>query len=140
SPLLEGVPKSMPALGRAQRLGEKAAKVGFDWRELHGVWEKVEEELSELEEELPGNLQQTAPKLKDETKARITHELGDLLFALPQCARWTGISAEDALRESCERFTDRFSEMERRAGEPLSILPDEKLEELWQNAKRALRK
>lgn len=134
SPALQGVPAALPALLRAQRLGEKASKHHFDWSSTEEVWQKVYEELRELEAELPAASAEHAQH--SEAKKRATHELGDLLFALCQTARFLGINAEDALREGCDRFTTRFSTMERLLTRPLSELNGAELEAAWQEAKK----
>ncbi len=129
--LLAGIPNALPALIRAQRLGEKAAKVSFDWENVEGVWAKVAEELHELSQEV---FSQKA--IESERKTALMHEMGDVLFSLCQLSRWLGISAEDALRECCARFTDRFRRMEQSATRPFSDHSANELEELWQQAKK----
>ena len=96
--LLLSVPRAMPALERAQQLQVRAARVGFDWTNIEGVFEKVREEITELQ--------------KEESKERRTEELGDLLFALVNLAQWMGINAEEALRRADDKFLKRFTEME----------------------------
>lgn len=126
---LAGVPTSLPALLRAQRLGEKASHVGFDWPDAAAVLDKIREELAEIEDALAA---------RDAT--RIEEEVGDCLFALASLGRKSGISAEMALRRSLDRFRDRFdyveSELARRGRDPRSASLEE-MEELWQEAKRA---
>jgi MazG family protein len=137
---LSSIPLNIPALLRAQRIGEKAAKVNFDWSSVEGVIGKVKEELAELEEVIaerkqPGlNNRHHPPASKDE-RARLEHELGDLLFSLCQLARWLGINAEDSLRSCAERFIRRFRTMESSVGKNLSVLSEDELEEAWQSAK-----
>jgi tetrapyrrole methylase family protein/MazG family protein len=125
---LAGVPRGMPALLRAQRLGEKAGSVGFDWNDTEGVIEKMREELGELEEALrDGNVDAAAK------------ELGDLLFACTSLARHIDRSAEDALTGSIERFVQRFRFMEdelSRHGREIRDVPIDELEALWQVTKR----
>lgn len=136
--VLDGVPTALPSLLRAQRLGHKAAKVGFDWNDLSGVLSKVHEELAELKTELgPTNPQTERNKidLSSANKQRIEAELGDLLFALCQLARWLGVSAEDSLREGAERFINRFQTMERGSPRPLNELSLDELDSLWTAAK-----
>jgi MazG family protein len=127
--LLEGLPLTMPALGLAQRIGEKAAKVNFDWPTTRGVIEKVREELGELEDELHN---------KEIDRERLEHELGDVFFSLCQLARHLEISSEDSLRNSCRRFVKRFQMMESQIDTPLSKLPIEELEKAWEKAKKTL--
>lgn len=124
--VIAGVPKALPALTRSERLGEKAAQVGFDWPDAAAVWPKVEEELAELSAEI------TAEK---PNKERTTEELGDLLFALCQLSRKLDIHPEDALRAACEKFTTRFTKMENAAGNDLRDHSLEQLETLWQKIK-----
>lgn len=128
--VLDGVPESLPALARAQRLGEKASRVGFDWPDRTGSREKVEEELGELD----------AAIASEDTRA-VTEELGDTLFALVNLARHVGVDAEFALRATSQKFARRFAEVEReverRHGgfEPLGKLDILTLERYWQDAK-----
>ncbi|MEX2090102.1 MAG: nucleoside triphosphate pyrophosphohydrolase, partial [Bacteroidota bacterium] len=99
--LMEGVPKELPSLLRAHRLQEKASKVGFDWKEKGPVWEKVREEIDELQQaEHNGRV--------DETE----EEFGDLLFALVNYSRFLNINPENALRRSTEKFIRRFRALE----------------------------
>jgi tetrapyrrole methylase family protein/MazG family protein len=121
---LEGVPAILPALARAQALGDRAARTGFDWPDLTGVLEKVAEEVSELRQ-------------AGDAEAR-ERELGDLLFSLANLARWLEVDAENALRETCDRFTERYAEMERQARErgiDLVDLPLAEQDALWDKAK-----
>jgi MazG family protein len=123
-----GLPGSLPALLYAQRLGEKAARVGFDWPSLDGVLAKVREELDELERALAAG---------DGTA--VGDELGDLLFTLASVGRHVGHSAELTLRNAALRFITRFQQMERQAdteGAPLTERSPEDLDRLWCAAKR----
>ncbi len=124
---LDGVPKQEPGLRRAERLSEKAARGGFDWSEIAGVRAKVDEELRELDEAVAGG----APR-------RVEEELGDVLFALCNLARWLKAPAEDALRGAIERFERRFREVERRLeaeGRTTLTAGSERLDELWNAVK-----
>ncbi len=121
---LDGVPASLPALARAQALGERAARAGFDWRDPAGVLDKVNEELVEL-----------AAAEDREAQAR---ELGDLLFSLVNAARWLDLDAESALRGTCNRFVRRYVQMEQAAasqGIDLSALALKEQDALWDQAK-----
>ncbi|MCF8064690.1 MAG: nucleoside triphosphate pyrophosphohydrolase [Desulfarculaceae bacterium] len=121
--LLDSVPKGAPALLRAQRLGSRAAKVGFDWDDASGVWAKIGEETDELAAAGPENEQA---------------ELGDVLFSWAQWARHQGLGAEAALREANRRFTRRFEAMEAMAAQQGVALEDmsaERREALWAAAK-----
>jgi MazG family protein len=130
--VLGGVPRSLPSLVRAQRVGEKAARVGFDWPDVAGSRAKVAEELGELD---------VAVARGD--KAEIEAELGDALFALVNLARHTGVDAEAALRGTIEKFTRRFGEVERavhatRGGWPApgeASIPLDELDAHWNRAK-----
>jgi tetrapyrrole methylase family protein/MazG family protein len=128
--VLAGVPHGAPALIQAQRLGEKASRVGFDWSSAQDVFQKVEEETRELAATLP---------IAD--TERQEHELGDLLFALTSIARHLNIDAETALRKAGKRFSDRFRYIEKKlidSGEDIHASSLTRLEELWQEAKRTL--
>jgi MazG family protein len=131
--VLEGVPRSLPALVRAQRIGEKVSRVGFDWADAHGSMEKVHEELGELERAIAGG----APKEQEE-------ELGDLLFAIVNLARHLDLDAESALRGTITKFTTRFAHVEKRVAErhggwgdtAASKIPLETLDVYWEEAKK----
>jgi uncharacterized protein YabN with tetrapyrrole methylase and pyrophosphatase domain len=118
------VPAILPSLARAQALGDRAARGGFDWKDLRGVLDKVHEELGELRD-----------AAHQETRAE---ELGDLLFSLVNVARWLELDAESALRGACDRFLQRYTWMEQEArhqGWDLSSLPLEEQDALWDLAK-----
>jgi len=104
--VLDGVPRALPALQRAERIGDKVSRVGFDWPDGHGSREKVNEELKELDQ-----------AIAEGKKARIEAEFGDLLFALVNLARHEGIDPEAALRGTADRFARRFAHVERRVKE-----------------------
>jgi ATP diphosphatase len=125
--VLDGVPSQAPALQRAERLTEKASRIGFDWPSLAGPRAKVDEELAELD---------AAIASKD--KEAIEHELGDVLFALVNVARHLGVPPEDALRLANKRFTSRFQAVERKLearGVPFGEASLEQLDGLWNEAK-----
>lgn len=127
--VLAGVPRALPALQRAHRLGEKAAHVGFDWANARAVLSKVHEELAELEAALHG-----------ESHERAAQELGDLLFALASLARHLRLHAEDVLQRASDRFVARFRRVEdilaARGLEAHAISP-ELWDQLWEEAKQA---
>jgi len=128
---LDGIPEASPALLLAQRIGEKAAAVGFDWPDLQGVRDKVTEEMAELDEALAGG-----------DRAAIAEELGDVLFTLTRLGAKVGVPPEDALRACVRRFRTRFEHMESAATASERRLADMTVEEmdvLWRAAKRALR-
>ncbi|PWB77405.1 MAG: nucleoside triphosphate pyrophosphohydrolase [Candidatus Methylomirabilota bacterium] len=125
---LDGVPRELPALLRAQRLQDKASRVGFDWPEISGVTAKIEEELGELKDAM----QSAAPE-------EIERELGDVLFSLVNLARFLNLNAEEALRKGIMRFTSRFRRMEealRQDGSRLGEVDLEEMERRWLQAKR----
>ncbi|MBC8479595.1 MAG: nucleoside triphosphate pyrophosphohydrolase, partial [FCB group bacterium] len=103
---LDGVPKTLPALTRARRIQEKAANIGFDWKEIEPVWAKVDEEFSELQEAYANGIPE-----------EIEDELGDVLFSLVNLGRFLNISSEDALRRTILKFETRFQGIERRLKE-----------------------
>lgn len=133
--LLEGVPRSLPALVRAQRVGEKVERVGFDWEDASGSRAKVEEELRELDE---------AIRARD--SAAMEEEMGDVLFALVNLSRHVKVDAEGALRRTIDKFTRRFAHVEARVKElhggwgdagSDENLPLEVLDRYWNEAKAA---
>ena len=125
---LGGVPRSLPAMVKAFRIGEKAAATGFDWEKREDVWAKVKEELGEVEAEMAGT-----------DRERLEGEFGDLFFALINACRLYGVDPEAALERTNRKFIRRFNYMEERAvaeGYSLHELPLERMEEFWQEAKR----
>lgn len=125
---LDGVPKSLPALMRATELSKKAARTGFDWPEIAAVFDKLREEIAELDEAV-------AKGDKDAAAA----EIGDVLFAVVNIARFEGIDAEGALRDMLERFTQRFAHIEHEAAETGRSIEDMTLQEMdaiWDRAKK----
>ena len=127
---LAGVANALPALKRAQKLGKRAARVGFDWDDRDGVRAKISEELAELEEAVGGR-----------EKQHIDEEFGDLLFAVVNLARHLGVDAENALTGANFKFERRFREMERRItenGGSLENLGLADLEKEWRAAKKRL--
>jgi MazG family protein len=136
--LLDGIPRSLPALERARRSSEKAARVGFDWPDAAGSRDKVSEELHELDE-----------AISNQDRGHIEHELGDVLFALVNLARHHRIDPEKALRHTADKFAARFAHVEHQVrerhgdwprdekGKPTSGLPLEELDGYWEEAKRS---
>ena len=125
---LGGVPRSLPAMVKAYRMGEKAAGAGFDWEQKEDVWDKVREELGEVEAEM-----------KSGSKTDLEGEFGDLLFALVNACRLYGVDPESALERTNKKFIPRFNYMEERAaakGHTLHEMSLGAMEELWQEAKR----
>ncbi len=133
--MLSGVPRSLPALVRAQRIGEKVSRVGFDWPDAAGSRAKVQEEITELDEAIASG----------DPKA-IEAELGDVLFALVNLARHVHVDAEGALRRTIEKFTTRFSHVEARVREHHGGWPEPsqgdhltlaELDLYWEESKRS---
>ncbi|MGH7804981.1 MAG: nucleoside triphosphate pyrophosphohydrolase [Candidatus Binatia bacterium] len=125
--VLDGAPRSLPALLRAERLGEKASRVGFDWPSAAAVLDKVREELAELD-----------AAIAEGKPERVEAELGDLLFALASFGRRAGTSAELALGRALQRFEGRFRAVERAvaaSGRDIHDLTPEDLEAHWQQVK-----
>lgn len=140
--LLDGVPKSFPALMQAQKVSRKAAAVGFEWDDLDGVWSKVDEEIAELKAAYAAAPKSPDGKVLKEadpaTTAAVELETGDVFFALVNVARKMGVNAENALRAACLKFRSRWSFMEGAAwgqGRRIEDLNTDELEELWQAAK-----
>ncbi len=120
--------RGQPALSGAMTISRKAAKAGFEWEDIAGVWSKVNEELEELKDAICSG-----------DKAHAQEELGDVLFTLVNVARWCEISPEEGLAGTNQRFLDRFSRVEAALDGDLQGQSIEKLEGLWQQAKRAIR-
>ncbi len=126
--VLEGVPRSLPALVKASRIQDKVKGVGFDWEESHQVWDKVQEELEELQVEVQSGNQD-----------KIEAEFGDVLFSMINYARFLNINPEDALERTNKKFIKRFQYLESKAGELGKSLKDMTLAEMdvfWEEAKR----
>lgn len=125
--LLDGIPRSLPALLRAHRVQSKASRVGFDWKKPEEAWEKVREEIDEVER-----------SLQSVKRAEIEEEFGDLMFALVNVARLLGFDAEVCLHRATRKFQVRFAAMEaevRREGKDLGRLSLEEMERRWQAGK-----
>jgi len=120
--------RGQPALSGAMTISRKAAKAGFEWEDIAGVWSKVNEELEELKDAICSG-----------DKAHAQEELGDVLFTLVNVARWCEISPEEGLAGTNQRFLDRFSRVEAALDGDLEGHSIQKLEELWQQAKQAIR-
>lgn len=125
--VLSGVPRSMPALLMAFRVGEKAGGVGFDWDSPQPIFDKLKEELGEFEKEFDAK-----------NGDGMTHEIGDLIFAMVNMARKLDIDPEQALKGTVDRFIERFGHIEaslKKQGRSFSETTLEEMEELWQEAK-----
>ena len=126
--ILGGVPSTLPSLIKAERVQEKAANVGFDWQKKEDVWDKVKEELSELETEM-----------KAGNEANIEKEFGDMFFALVNAARLYGVRPDNALEKTNHKFIARFNYVEKRAKEQGKLLNEmtlAEMDELWDEAKQ----
>ena len=126
---LGGLPRSLPALHRADKIGRRAAAVGFDWTTATDVVGKIEEEIAELREVLID---------EPDNRARAEEEMGDLLFAIANLSRKLGIEPEAALRKANDKFTERFTRMEMRiaaSGRQITDMPLGELEGEWQAVK-----
>ena len=126
--VLEGVPKSLPALIKANRIQDKVSGVGFDWEEPNQVWEKVQEELSELNEEI-----------KKGKKDTIESEFGDVLFSMINYARFINVNPENALEKTNKKFINRFQFLEKAAKEEGKKLAEMTLSEMdvyWEQSKK----
>lgn len=126
--VLSGVPRSLPSLIKAERVQEKAANVGFDWQKREEVWDKVKEELAEVEAELRGNDEADREK-----------EFGDLFFSLVNAARLYGVRPDNALERTNRKFIARFNYIEEKANEQgrhINELTLAEMDELWNEAKR----
>ncbi len=137
--VLADVPRALPALTRAQKLGKRAGRVGFDWTDMHDVRAKISEELAELDE---AALEARDHKDPTVAPAHLVEEMGDLLFAIANWGRHVGADAESALRAANAKFERRFASMEalaRQRALSLTALSLEQWEALWQEAKLAER-
>lgn len=126
--VLSGVPASLPSLIKAYRIQDKARNVGFDWEDKADVWQKVREELNELEAEL-----------KREDKEKSTRELGDFLFAVINAARLYHLNPDNALEHTNQKFIRRFNYIEEHSikiGKPLTDMTLGEMDELWNEAKK----
>ncbi len=127
--VLEGVPKSLPALVKASRIQDKVAGVGFDWESKEGVFDKIKEEITELHHEV-----------ECKNKENIEKELGDVFFSLINYARFLKINPEDALEKTNKKFIKRFQYLESKAeeqGKSLKEMTLAEMENFWQEAKKS---
>ena len=123
--VLQGVPRSLPAMIKAYRMQEKAGKIGFEWDDVADCWAKVEEEIGEFQEAQRRNN-------RDDMEA----EMGDLLFALVNYCRQIGIEPETALERTNRKFKNRFEFIEKQATKPLSEMTLAEMDALWDEAKK----
>ena len=125
--VLEGVPKSLPAVVKASRIQEKVAGVGFDWEKPEQVWEKVQEELTELNEEIKAGNKENTEK-----------EFGDVLFSMINYARFINVNPENALEKTNKKFINRFQFLEKEAkkvGKELSDMSLTEMDIYWEKSK-----
>jgi tetrapyrrole methylase family protein / MazG family protein len=123
--VLDGVPRNLPALVEAEKISQKAASLGFEWPDIGGVVEKLQEEAAELAKAKQSGDQQ-----------HIEDEIGDLLFTIVNLARFLKVDPEQALRRTNMRFRKRFAHVERKVRAASVEISLERMEELWQEAKR----
>jgi len=127
--VLQGVPKSLPAMVKANRIQDKVRGVGFDWEHDHQVWDKVKEELKELEEEVSSGA----------SHEKIEGEFGDVLFSLINYARHVKVNPEDALERTNKKFIKRFNYLEQKSkelGKPLDQMTLAEMDIYWEEAKK----
>ncbi|MCV6628299.1 MAG: nucleoside triphosphate pyrophosphohydrolase [Flavobacteriaceae bacterium] len=125
--VLEGVPKSLPAMVKSNRIQDKVAAVGFDWEQPDQVWEKLQEELQELQDEV-----------EDSNQDQVEAEFGDVLFSMINYARFLNVNPENALERTNKKFIKRFQYLEaqsERLGKNLKEMTLEEMEVYWQEAK-----
>ncbi len=139
--VLEGVPEMLPALQRAHRLQEKAAKVGFDWEKKEDVWKKVIEEIEEMHEIEKAKSQSLKVKSDEELYKRLEDEIGDVFFALVNYARFLDINPENALRRTNSKFIKRFNYIEgkiKATGRKLSESNLKEMDKYWEESKKII--
>lgn len=126
--ILDGVPKTLPALARAMEISKRAAKAGFEWPNLDAVVDKLDEEVHELKQELAQG-----------DRKRAAEEIGDLLFTVVNIARWMKVDPEDSLRVMTKRFAARFRQIEdaaRESGRPIEEMSIHEMDAIWDQAKK----
>ena len=129
--LLEGIPSKLPAMHEAHQISSRAARVGFDWPDIEGIFDKLQEEVRELKEVISSGGD-------DKRRERLEDEIGDMLFVMVNIARYLKIDSESALKRANRKFKTRFRYMERelaKQGKSLEETPLEEMEALWQKAK-----
>ena len=129
--LLEGIPSKLPAIHEAHQISSRAARVGFDWPDIEGIFDKLQEEVGELKDVI-------AHQADDKRGERLEDEIGDILFVIVNISRYLKIDSESALKRANRKFKSRFQYMERelaQQGKTLDQTPLEEMETLWQKAK-----
>ncbi len=138
--IFESIPRTLPALYRAQKVQKRAARFGFDWDKVAGAWEKVYEELEEVHDLLSLKVKTSLDSARDKKKLKpklktkkIKEEIGDLLFAIVNVARKLEIDAEDAMQQASSKFTRRFSKIEKKLHNKKMTL--KQMDDLWNKVK-----
>jgi MazG family protein len=129
--LLEGIPSKLPAIHEAHQISSRAARVGFDWPDLEGIFDKLQEEVRELKEVI-------STEARDKRRERLEDEIGDILFVIVNISRYLKIDSESALKRANRKFKSRFQYMEgesAKQGKTLDQIPLEEMEGFWQKAK-----
>jgi MazG family protein len=129
--LLEGIPSKLPAIHEAHQISSRAARVGFDWPDIEGIFDKLQEEVGELKDVIAG-------QADDKRRERLEDEIGDILFVIVNISRYLKIDSESALKRANRKFKSRFQYMERelaQEGKTLDQTSPEEMETLWQKAK-----
>jgi MazG family protein len=129
--LLEGIPSKLPAIYEAHQISARAARIGFDWPDIEGIFEKLQEEVRELKEVI-------SESGEEKRRERLEDEIGDMFFTVVNIARCLKVDSESALKRSNRKFKTRFQYMESelaRQGKSLEETPMEEMEALWQKAK-----
>ena len=138
--VLDGIPKSLPALIKANRLQEKVHGVGFDWEDRSEIWEKINEEIVEVKEEL---LKLSEKEIKEYGgKEKLEEEIGDLLFSIINAARLYGIDPENSLERTNKKFINRFQQMEmiiKQQGKMLEYMSLDEMNKIWEKVKKEMR-
>ena len=137
--ILSGVPKSLPATVKAMRLQEKAKQVGFEWENKDQVWEKVQEEITELKQAVV-NWQSTNEEDLTIEHKKVEEEFGDVVFSLVNYARFLRIDAENALEVTNKKFIQRFTQMEEevsKSGKNLVDMSLHEMDSIWNSIKKA---
>jgi MazG family protein len=129
--LLEGIPSKLPAIHEAHQISSRAARVGFDWPDVNGIFDKLQEEVHELQEVISSSG-------SDDKRDRLEDEIGDMLFVIVNIARYLKIDSESALKRANRKFKSRFQYMEKELagqGKTLDQTSLDEMEALWQKAK-----
>ena len=125
--MLDGVPNSLPGLLRSRRIQEKASSIGFDWKDMQPIINKIEEELKEVND-----------AIKKRDKDQISMEIGDLIFAVVNLARFHNVDPEDAIKKSTNKFINRFQQIEKiveRNGDKIEDLDLKSMDKMWDEIK-----